>query len=56
MGVTETPRAGRHIEVPRMAVSRTVLLLVDFINPLNFPGARCVGAGHRRQLREFAHA
>ena len=30
---------GQRVQVPAMPVSRTVLLLVDFINPLRFAGA-----------------
>lgn len=37
-------RSGQSIDVPKMQPSRTVLLLVDFINPLDFPGADALAA------------
>ncbi|MBL8286545.1 MAG: cysteine hydrolase [Rubrivivax sp.] len=38
-GASARPGARRRIDEPRLAPSPVVLLLVDFINPLNFAGA-----------------
>jgi nicotinamidase-related amidase len=49
---SKTPgRAGR-IATPALPASRTVLLLVDFINPLDFPGAEAL----RESAVAAAHA